>query len=65
MFTILLGVSCREEKTEKIIIEKQVEAPKVEKVKEKEADGTSIKVDNDGVEFSTKKGNNKTEVNIK
>ena len=55
--------SCRdEEKTKTVVIEKEVEKAKV---KEKESDGTSINVDGDGVEFSTKKGDNKTEVNIK
>ena len=49
-FAILIGVSCRETKTEKIIIEKQVETPKPA-----ESSGTSISVDKDGVEFSTKK----------
>lgn len=58
-FAILLGVSCRETKTEKIIIEKQVES------KADDSDGTSLIIDNKGVEFSTKNGNKKTEVNIK
>ena len=50
---LLSFTSCREEKakTETIIIEKQVETPKA-----KESDGTSLKVDGDGVEFSTKDG---------
>lgn len=54
--------SCREEKakTETIIIEKQVETPKA-----KESNGTSLKLDSDGVEFSTKKGAKKTEIIIK
>ena len=54
--------SCREEKpkTETVIIEKPVEAPKAE-----ESDGTSLSVDSDGVEFSTKDGKKKTEVIIK
>jgi hypothetical protein len=59
-FAILIGVSCRETKTEKIIIEKQVETPK-----SNESDGTSLSIDKKGVEFSTKKGETKTEVNIK
>ena len=60
-FAILLGVSCREEKskTETIIIEKQVETPK-----SNESDGTSLSIDKGGVEFSTKNGDKKTEVNI-
>lgn len=61
-FAIFTIIGCREEKakTETIIIEKQVEAPKA-----KESDGTSLKVDSDGVEFSSKKGTKKTEVIIK
>lgn len=52
--------SCREEKTkETVIIEKQVETPKAKE------DGTSLKVGSDGVEFSTKKGDKKTEITIK
>tara|TARA_R110002049_G_scaffold3795_5_gene27617 strand:- start:92482 stop:92700 length:219 start_codon:yes stop_codon:yes gene_type:complete len=59
IFTI---VGCREEKpkTETVIIEKQVENPKAD-----ESDGTSLNVDKDGVEFSTKNGDKKTEINIK
>ncbi|PKQ46693.1 hypothetical protein [Confluentibacter flavum] len=54
--------SCREEKakTETVIIEKPVEQPKAE-----EKDGTSISVDGDGVEYSNKSGDNKTEITIK
>ena len=54
--------SCREEKakTETVIIEKPVEQPKTE-----DKDGTSISVDGDGVEFSTKSGDNETEITIK
>jgi hypothetical protein len=66
IFAVLIGLSCREEKTEKIIIEKQVEVPvETPKAKEKESDGTTLSIDNDGVEFSTKKGDTKTEVEIK
>lgn len=50
-FAIIFVVSCREKETKTVIIEKQVETPKVEK-----NEGTSIKIDKDGVEFSTKKG---------
>ncbi|MEN3322544.1 hypothetical protein VP395_02275 [Mariniflexile soesokkakense] len=59
---LLAFTSCREEKakTETVVIEKQVEAPKAE-----ENDGTSLKVDGDGVEFSTKDGKKKTEITIK
>lgn len=64
---ILFGVSCREEKTktEKVIIEKQVEKPNMETPKEDDIDGTSLNIDKEGVEFSNKKGDKKTEVNIK
>ncbi|WP_100615142.1 hypothetical protein [Confluentibacter citreus] len=60
--TFFAFTSCREEKakTETVIIEKPIEQPKAE-----EKDGTSISVDGDGVEFSTKSGDNKTEVSIK
>ncbi|WP_445957971.1 hypothetical protein [Yeosuana sp.] len=59
-FAIFAVVSCRDEKskTETVIIEKQVETPKA-------SNGTSLKVDSDGVEFSTKDGAKKTEVIIK
>jgi septal ring-binding cell division protein DamX len=50
---ILIGVSCREQESKTVIIEKQVEAPK-----EKESNGTSISIDKDGVEFSTKTDDN-------
>lgn len=67
---VLSVVSCREEKpkTETVIIEKPVEKEKtviIEKEKEKEPDGTSLSVDKNGVEFSSKKGDKKTEVIIK
>ena len=67
-FAVLSVVSCREEKpkTQTIIIEKPVETQKpVATPKEKETDGTSLSVGDDGVEFSTKKGDKKTEVIIK
>ncbi len=65
---ILMVAGCKEDKTktEKVIIEKQVET-QVETPAEaptKESDGTSLSIDNKGVEFSTKDGENKTEVNI-
>ncbi len=54
--------SCRdEEKTKTIVVEKEVEKPKVKE----ETDGTSLSIDGDGVEFSTKKGDKKTEVKVK
>ena len=52
--------SCRdEEKTKTIVVEKEVEKPKPQ-----EDDGTSLNIDGDGVEFSTKKGDNKTEISV-
>jgi hypothetical protein len=58
MFTVL---SCRDEKakSETIIIEKQVEIPKA-----KESEGTSLSIDKNGVEFSTKDGAKKTDITI-
>ncbi len=57
MFPMFIGIGCREEKTEKVIIEKQVEVPKP-----KETDGTSLKIDKEGIAFSTKNGKKKTEI---
>lgn len=55
---MLAVVSCGEKKEkETIIIEKQAESPK-------ESDGTSLSIGNDGIEFSTKDGDKKTEVKI-
>lgn len=64
--------SCKEETqktTEKtIVVEKQVEqAPVMEEtpVKVEEADGTTVNVSKDGVEFNSKDGTKKTEVEVK
>lgn len=59
---IFVFTSCREEKqkTETVVIEKKVETPK-----ENASNGTSLTVDSDGVEFSTKNGKKKTEITIK
>ncbi|KIX22598.1 hypothetical protein SY27_01875 [Flavobacterium sp. 316] len=61
---LLANLSCKEqkeeptvEKTETVVIEKETEPS--------ESDGTSISIDKDGVEFSSKSGENKTEVEIK
>ncbi|MDO7173806.1 hypothetical protein [Mariniflexile sp. AS56] len=58
---LLSFTSCREEKSKSdtIIIEKEVQAPK-----EKESDGTSLSIGSDGVDFSTKNGKKKTEITI-
>ncbi len=61
---ILASLSCKEQKEEPIVFEK-TETIVIEKEVEPENDGTSISVDKDGVEFSSKDGNNKTEVEIK
>jgi len=60
-------LACKENKVEPQIIEKttiiekekEVEVPAPEK-----ENGTSINIDKDGVEFSTKKGEKKTEIKI-
>lgn len=59
-FAIFAVVSCREEtsKSETVIIEKQAEGQK------EDSDGTSLSVDKNGVEFSTKDGDKKTDINI-
>ena len=50
---VLAVVSCRDQETKTVVIEKQVETPKAE-----ESNGTSISIDKDGVEFSTKNDDN-------
>lgn len=69
---MVIFASCKgetEKTTEKtIVVEKQVEqAPVIEEapVKVEESDGTSVNVSKDGVEFSTKNGKKKTEVEVK
>ncbi|WP_438965416.1 hypothetical protein [Flavobacterium sp.] len=63
--SLLVSVSCKdnEEATvvekETVIVEKEV-APSTE-----EKDGTSISINKDGVEFSSKEGESKTEVEVK
>lgn len=65
VFTISAFVACKEDKVEPQVIEKttiierEVEAPTPEK-----EDGTSFSIDKDGVEFSNKKGDKKTEIKI-
>lgn len=60
-FTLLAFASCKEQKEEPdtVVIEKEVPA-----AAEEEADGTSLSIGSDGVEFSTKDGDNKTEIDI-
>jgi uncharacterized protein YcfL len=62
---IFATVSCKD-KEEATVVEKEtvvVEEPAP--VEEEENDGTSISVNSDGVEFSTKDGDKKTEVEVK
>lgn len=62
--SIMLFASCNDKKEvakETVIIEKEAVAAPVE---EEENDGTSLSISNDGVEFSTKEGDNKVEVEI-
>jgi hypothetical protein len=62
---ILASASCKEQKEEPTVIEK-TETIIIEKDSEpKKEDGTSLNISSDGIEFSTKKGENKTEVEIK
>jgi hypothetical protein len=64
--SIMLFVSCNDKKEatkETVIIEKEAPAAP-EKGKEENKNGTSLSISNDGVEFSTKEGDNKIEVEI-
>lgn len=61
---ILASVSCKEQNEEPQVVEK-TETVVIEKENQpEEKDGTSLSISNDGVEFSTKEGEKKTEVNI-
>ncbi len=64
VFTISAFVACKDETKvieKTTVIEKEVEVPAPAPEKE---DGTSISIGKDGVEFSNKKGDNKTEIKI-
>lgn len=65
-FTFMFFTSCKEETektTEKtVVVEKNTDT---QAQPEEETDGTSLSIDKDGVEFSTKDGEKKTEVEIK
>lgn len=65
---IMIFASCKEETektTEKtVVVEKQIEETPATKV-EDETDGTSVNINKDGVEFSTKDGEKKTEIEVK
>ncbi|WP_339834900.1 hypothetical protein [uncultured Flavobacterium sp.] len=60
---VLAFSSCKEEQKEEptTVV---VEQPAAETQATEESDGTSISVNSDGVEFSTKDGDNKTEVEV-
>lgn len=64
---MMIFASCKEESektTEKtVVVEKEVEATPA--AVEEEQDGTSVNVGKDGVEFSTKDGDKKTEIEVK
>lgn len=61
---VLAFVSCKDEpKDEPTTI--VVEQPATDTPTAEESDGTSLSIDKDGVEFSTKDGDKKTEVEVK
>lgn len=63
---IFTSVSCKESKDEATVVEKETVIVEKETAPvAEENDGTSISVNSDGVEFSTKDGDNKTEVEVK
>lgn len=67
IFTISAFVACKENKVEPQVIEKTTIIEKeveVEVAAPKKEDGTSFSIDKDGVEFSNKKGDKKTEIKI-
>ncbi|MFC4816669.1 hypothetical protein [Flavobacterium sp. GCM10023249] len=74
--TAFLGVlACTEKKEtihetttiekDTIIVQEQNDQDPVENNTEKTEDGTSVSINKDGVEFSTKSGENSTEVELK
>ena len=67
---IFAFVSCKENQDEATVVEKETVIIEKEAAPEaapavEENDGTSINVNKDGVEFSTKNGDKKTEVEVK
>jgi uncharacterized protein YcfL len=65
-FAIFATVSCKESQGETTVVEKETVVIEAEATPEAEQnDGTSLSVNSDGVEFSTKDGDNKTEVEVK
>ncbi len=61
---IFATVSCKD-KEEATVVEKETVVVEEPAPVEEENDGTSISVNSDGVEFSTKDGDKKTEVEVK
>ena len=61
---IFSSVSCKD-KEEATVVEKETVVVEEPAPVEEENDGTSISVNSDGVEFSTKDGDKKTEVEVK
>ena len=62
---MMLFASCKEESektTEKTVV---IEKNETEAAPAGETDGTSLSIDKDGVDFSTKDGTNKTEIEVK
>lgn len=65
-FAIFATVSCKESQDKETVVEKETVIIETEAAPATEQnDGTSISVNSDGVEFSTKDGDNKTEVEVK
>ena len=62
---ILASLSCKEQKEEPTVVEKTETVVIEKEAQPEENDGTSISINKDGVEFSTKDGENKSEVEIK
>ena len=62
---ILASLSCKEQKEEPTVVEKTETVVIEKEAQPEENDGTSISINKDGVEFSSKDGENKTEVEIK
>jgi len=61
---IFATVSCKD-KEEATVVEKETVVVEEATPAEEENDGTSISISKDGVEYSSKDGNNKTEVEVK
>ncbi len=63
---IFATISCKDNQEEATVVEKETVIIEQEPAPATEQnDGTSISIDKDGVEFSTKDGDKKTEVEVK